>query len=63
MCLKRRIRTPRAIPAFSHARGPRSDNQVPARRARTNTRTNETHARTFTAGGRGADRHERSSAS
>ena len=44
MCLKRRIRTPRAIPAFSHARGPRSDNQVPARRARTNTRTNE-HAR------------------
>ena len=44
MCLKRRIRTPRAIPAFSHARGPRSDNQVPARRARTNTRTNETHA-------------------
>jgi len=44
MCLKRRIRTPRAIPAFSHARGPRSDNQVPARRARTNARTNE-HAR------------------
>lgn len=45
MCLKRRIRTPRAIPAFSHARGPRSDNQVPARRARTKHMHEPSHRR------------------
>ena len=62
MCLKRRIRTPRAIPAFS----PRAvlaltTRSPPAAHERTRARTN-TRVLPLT-GGRGADRHERSSAS
>ena len=64
MCLKRRIRTPRAIPAFS----PRAvlaltTRSPPAAHERTRARTKHMRTNLTTAGGRGADRHERSSAS
>ena len=60
VCLKRRIRTPRAIPPSPRARS--SLTPVP-RPPRTNERAHERTRAFFTAGGRGADRRERSSAS